>query len=93
MIFSRKLIEVINKIAPLKEIRINDRTQDWFDGEISYAITLRNNNFQIFKRSKSILDEQTYKNSKLFVQNLIKDKKKTFFENKLTENIGKPKEL
>ena len=33
----------------------------------------------------------TYKEAKNTVQRLIKEKKKTFFSNKLEENIGEPK--
>ncbi len=46
-----------------------------------------------------IFIEKTKKNKKKKkesgnkVQNLIKSKKRNFFKNKLTENIGKPKEL
>ena len=49
--------------------------------------------FKTFKKSKSVLHEEIYKDSKYFVRKLIKNKKKVFFENKLKENIGKPKEL
>ena len=46
-----------------------------------------------FKKYKNNLNERLYKESKCIVQDLIVNKKKTFFENKLNENIGKPKEL
>ena len=39
------------------------------------------------------VDKDNYKEAKNEVQKLIRTKKKAYFESKLTENIGKPKEL
>ena len=38
-------------------------------------------------------DKDNYKESRNVVQKLIRTKKKAYYENKLTENIGKPEEL
>ena len=38
-------------------------------------------------------DEQLYKEAKINVQKLIKNKKRDFYQEKLRENVGKPKEL
>ena len=51
--FSNKFSNVINKIAPFREKRIKNSNQDWFDGEISNAIFLRNKNFNNFKKTRS----------------------------------------
>ena len=83
----------INKVAPLREIRVKNRTHDWFDRDISNAIEARNEKLKTFKRTREILDEESLKRSKAQVQNLIKNKKKVFIENKLKNNVGKPKEL
>ena len=91
--FVERLLLCIDKTAPIKEIRIKNRSQVWFDGEIAEAITKRNKPFQKFKKSRLNIDHEIYKESKYYVQNLIKQKKRTHFENKLTENIGKPKDL
>ena len=91
--FLNKFMNIINTLAPLREIRVKSRTQEWFDGEIAAAIKVRNRNFKTFKKSRLVSDEQIYKDSKYFCRNLIRSKKTTFFQNKLRENIGKPKEL
>ena len=39
------------------------------------------------------VDKDNYKEARNEVQKLIRTKKKAYFESKLTENIGKPKEL
>ena len=77
----------------MKEIRVKNNNQEWFDGEILDLIISRDKLFKKFKKSRLPIDEIRYKNSKYFVQNLILDKKKKFFETKLKENVGRPKDL
>ena len=62
----------MNKIAPSKEITINNNNQDWFDGEVSNLIHVRKNLFLKFKKSKLCIDEGIYKQARNQVQNLIK---------------------
>ena len=91
--FSDKLLKAINHVAPTKENRIINQSEEWFDGEVLEAILSRDKLLKKFKKSRLINDEICYKRSKYFAQNLIDDKKKSFFETRLKENIGKPKEL
>ena len=91
--FLEKISRVINEIAPFKNTRIKHNSQEWFDGEIAEKIRVRNKLFQKFKRSKSNIDETLYKNAKTHAHNMIKNKKKCFYENKLKDSVGKPKEL
>ena len=91
--FSAKLLSAINKSAPLKERRIKNNNEEWFDGEILDAILIRDKVLKRFKKTKLPADELCYKQSKYFLENLILNKKKTFFEDKLKETIGRPKEL
>ena len=91
--FSNKLLLAINEVAPSKEVRIKSNNQEWFDGEVLEAISTRDKFFRIFKKSRLREDEINYKQSKYFAQDLINCKKKSFFENKLKETIGRPKEL
>ena len=91
--FIQRITSVINKIAPFKEIRIKNYSHDWFDGEILDKIILRDKRLKKFKASRLNIDEQLYKEAKINVQKLIKNKKKDFYQEKLRENVGKPKEL
>ena len=88
-----KLKNVIDKVAPLKEVRIKNNTQDWFDDEVAKAIKLRDKRFTRFKATKLQIDEDLYKEAKYDTLKLIKTKKAQFYKTKLKENIGKPKEL
>ena len=49
--------------------------------------------FLKFKKSKLHIDEENYKKVKYQVQNLIRKKKREFYETNLRQKINKPKEL
>ena len=80
-------------MAPLKEIRIKNNSQEWFDRDIYYKMENRDILLRKFQKSKTHIDEDLYKFTKYNLQKLIKIKKRDFYQVKLTENIGKPKEL
>ena len=91
--FIGKVTSVIDQIAPMKEIRVKNNSQDWFDAEIHEEIETRDKLLAKFKKSRKSTDHENHKKARNKVQYLINDKKKTFLAGKLNENIGKPKEL
>ena len=91
--FTGKVTSVIDQIAPMKEIRVKNNSQDWFDAEIHEEIEMRFKLLAKFKKSGNSTDHENYKKARNKVQYLINEKKKTFVVGKLNENIGKPKEL
>ena len=91
--FTGRVTSVIDEIAPIKEIRVKNNSQDWFDAEINEEIERRDKSLAKFKKSRLHSDNESYKKAGNKVQRMIKDKKKNFFTGKLNENIGKPKEL
>ena len=56
--FLNKLMEVVNEIAPSKEIRIKNSAQEWFDREIAKLIHACQKLFLKFKRSKLHIDKK-----------------------------------
>ena len=46
--FIDKLISVINQIAPFKEVRVKNRTAEWFDVEVVESIKIRDKLFKKF---------------------------------------------
>ena len=72
--FIQHITSVLNKIAPLKEIRIKNYSHDWLDGEILDKIILRDNRLKKFKASRLNIDEQLCKEAEINVQKLIKNK-------------------
>ena len=91
--FTEKVTSVIDEIAPIKELRVKNNSQDWFDAEINEEIERWDKSFAKFKKSWLHSDNESYKNARNKVQRMIKNKKKNFFVRKLNENIGKPEEL
>ena len=73
--FLNKLMKVVNEIAPSKEIRIKNNTQEWFDREVSELIHACEKLFLKFKMSKLHIDEKYHKKIKYQVQNLLRKKK------------------
>ena len=74
--FTDKLKNLIDKLAPMKQTKIKNNNQEWFDGEIAEKIANREKLFKKFKSSKLHVDEQIFKESQKEVRNLIKRKKK-----------------
>ena len=87
----QKVMAVIDILAPSKNKRIMGTSQHWFDVEIMEKISERDKLFKKFKTLACMSIKITTK--KQGMRYKIRTKKKTYFENKLTENIGKPKEL
>ena len=91
--FIQKIMNVIDKVAPLKERRVKQNSQEWFDGEIADEIKNRDKLFRKFKKSKLQIDKDNYNAARHKLQKMIINKKRAFLENKLTESIGKLKDL
>ena len=83
--FIQKLMEVIDKVAPVKNERIKRNFQEWFDSEISEKLIIRDKFFKKCKKTRFHIDKEIYKRARYSVQNLIAKKKKEFFENKFKE--------
>ena len=91
--FIQKLMEVIDKVAPVKSKRIKRNSQEWFDSEISEKLIIRDKLFKKYKKTRLHVDKEIYKRAQYSVQNLIAKKKKEFFGKKLKECISKPEDL
>ena len=76
---------VIDNVAPCKTKRVKGNTQNWFDGEVLEKLRSRDKRLHI--------DKELYKKAKYDAQKLIAAKKQAFFDEKLSESVGKPKEL
>ena len=83
--FFQKLMTVIDNVAPCKTKRVKGNTQNWFDGEVLEKLRSRDKRLHI--------DKELYKKAKYDAQKLIAAKKQAFFDEKLSESVGKPKEL
>ena len=84
--FINRLDYLVNAVAPFKTVRVKNNTSEWFDGEIADRIHTRDKLYKRFKLTKLHVDEEIYKEARNVVQNLIRKKKKAYFEEKLKEN-------
>ena len=91
--FITRLDCVINAVAPFKTVRIKNNASEWFNGEIAEKIHTRDKLCKKFKSTKLDVDEEIYKEARNRVQNLIRKKKKAYFEEKIKENTANPKKL
>ena len=91
--FISKLESVINVLAPIKTVRIKNNTREWFDEEIGEEIYKRDKLHKKFKWTKLHVDADLYKEARNAVQNLIRKKKKAYFEGKLKANTANPRKL
>ena len=92
--FSQKITTVTDKIAPYRNKRIKGNTQKWLDTEVFQKLNARNKLFKKFKKSKLTVDKElNNKKAKYDASKLIATKRQAFFEENLSETIGKPKEL
>ena len=77
---------MVNVVAPLKTVMVKNNTSEWFDVEIANKIHTCDKLNKRFKLTKLHIDEEIYKEAQNLVQNLIRTRKKTYFEEKLKEN-------
>ena len=80
-------MEIVEKLAPAKNKRIKRNTQEWFDGNISEKLIIRDKLFKMCEKSRLHADKEIYKTAQNSVQNLIVEKKKEFFENKFSDSL------
>ena len=91
--FTQKVMGVIDLVEPIKSRQIKQNSQEWFDGEVAEKISVCDKLFKNFKKSKLHIDKEIYEIARYKVQKLISYQKKKFFENRLNDSIGKPREL
>ena len=78
-----KILNVVHKTVPFKDLRIKNNTQDWFNDEVAEAKKLREKHLKQFKSTKLHIYENFYKESKYHVLKLIKEQKKSILQRKI----------
>ena len=91
--FNSKLMVVIDNIAPLKHVRIKQRTAPWMTGEILHLIHERDRAFSKFRKTK----DASWHRKFIYLRNQVQYKKKQaksdFIANKTEEFKQQPKKL
>ena len=86
-------MEVIDEIAPYKDMCIRNNSEEWVDEEIFEGIRIRDKLYKKIKKTRLHTDHVKFKNARNRLQGTIKRKKRNFVTNKLKETVSKPKEL
>ena len=76
-------MSVIDKVVPIKERRVKQNSQEWFDGDIADEIKNRDKLSKKFKKSKLHIDKDSYNAAKYKVRKMIFNKKRSYFEKKI----------
>ena len=72
-------MSAIGKVTPIKEKRVKQNSQEWFDGEIANEIKKRDELFKKFKKSRLHIDKDIYNGARYKVRKMIFDKKRLLF--------------
>ena len=92
--FNRLFIDILDSIAPIKEIRIKNRTEPWIDDNILQIIKERDKLLYASNRNKK--DKELRKKFNVIrnkLQREVKKAKENYFKNKMEENKDNPKKL
>ena len=85
---------VIDNVAAYYTKWVRGNTQNWSDAEVlEKNLEAKDNLFKAFKKVRLHIDKDLYKKAKYGAQELIAAKKQAFFDEKLSEIVGKLKEL
>ena len=91
--FKLHFLSVLDLLAPLKEVRIKQRTKPWINSDILDLIRNRDNSLTKFRRSKIEHDYNQY----LLFRNQVNYKKAEakadYFVNVVNDNKNQPKKL
>ena len=73
-----KISDTKDSVAPIKEIRKKNDTQEWFDNVTAETIKISEEYFKKFKKSNIQIDYSFYIEAKYNIQKLIKQKRLNF---------------
>ena len=86
-------MNAIDKVATMKKRQLKRNSQNGLMGKLPMKLKILINYFKKFKKSRSRIDKKIYNAARYKLQEMITNKRRAFFGNKLTESIGKLKHL
>ena len=92
-VFRDVFLKIINQFAPIKEIRLKQRTEPWMDHDILELIKERDRLLNIFRKSKNVEDHKNFSKVRNLLQRKIKKAKTDHISTKLEENKEDLKKL
>ena len=92
-IFNNKLLAVLDKVAPIKQVRIKQNSEPWVTSQILDAINHRDSLYYKFRKHKSSDLYSDYCQARNKVQKLVKSAKTNYINNQIDLNKNKSKQL
>ncbi len=91
--FKVVFLKVVDKIAPLRQVRVKQRASPWMDQKILEILNNRNRALSIYRRTKNQEDHLKFKALRNLGQKNIKESKRNFIKEQILENKEDPKSL
>ena len=91
--FKLHFLSVLDLLAPIKEVRIKQRTKPWISSEMLDLIRNRDNSLTTFSRSKIENDYNQYLFSVIRLTITEEEAKTDYFGNVVNDNKKQPKKL
>ena len=93
LIFKSKFLSILDKISPLRCVRLKHGTDPWMTGEVIHLIHERNVCLKRFKKTKCNEWYEKYTALRNQVQNKKAVTKSEYFVNKVEESKNQPRKL
>ena len=91
--FRHLFLSVLDNVAPIKQIRLKQRSEPWIDNEILEAIEERDKAFKLYVKNKNVDNFNYFKSLRNKVQDLVKSAKSNYFSSVIEENKHDSKSL
>ena len=91
--FVTRLTDLIDILAPFKQVRVKSNSKSWFDGETLESICVKDKLRKKYKKSGLQIDYENFKNAQMRAKQNVKRKKCNYVKGQLKDNNAKPREL
>ena len=92
-IFNTAFLASLDKVAPIKTVRIKQRSEKWINEEILMTIRARNSSLKSYKKNKDPADFKSFKSLRNRVNRMVTKAKKEYFSDRISECKDDPKKL
>lgn len=86
-------MNILDKIAPVKEVRLKQRSEPWINNEILECIVARDKARLDFRRSGEKEEHVMFNKLRNKVQRMCQKARLEYFDDQIQENRNNPKEL
>ena len=84
--FKTIFLKTIDTISPMKDVRLKQRSQPWFDGDILNSIRERDLALKNYQKTQKDQDFKHFKAMQNKSQNKIQKAQECYFKNKIEED-------